>query len=148
MRTCIRTYFSTLIYPNPNPPPSSPQALLAGLAVRGAGGTNLNVFIDEAKLAEGDASVVYTRGKYKYIYDLCIDVCFIMTPEQELDDRLNLTARIDGKSTRGKVRESCLLSDMFICCSVLCACACACVSCMRVLIPLRTPTHTYAHLPS
>lgn len=110
--------------------------------MRGAGGTNLNVFIDDAKLAEGDASVVYTRGKYKYIYDLCIDVCFIMTPEQELDDRLNLTSRIDGKSTRGKV----CAAVRYACCSVLCACAC--VSCMRVLIPLRTPTHTYAHLLS
>jgi len=93
--------------------------------VRGAGGTNLNVFIDDAKLAEGDASVVYTRGKYKYIYDLCIDVCFVMTPEQELDDRFNLTSRIDGKSTRGKV------GGVLLYYYIGCACCSVCV-CMRV----------------
>jgi hypothetical protein len=55
------------------------RSLLTHLNVRLAGGTPLNVYIDVVHEVKGDASCVFSRGKCKFIYDMSLEIGFLIT---------------------------------------------------------------------
>ena len=63
---------------------------------------DMNVFIEKVRSVEGDASVIFTRGKFKFVYDLTIELDFHMTEKDHISTAL-LSAASD---TKGKVRIS------------------------------------------
>ncbi len=82
------------------------QTLLTGLKVINAGGTQLQVFVESVQEVSGDASIVFTRGKHKFIYDLSVEISFILTPDQK-PPLLSHSAT----STKGKIRVNDITAD-------------------------------------
>ena len=88
------------------------HSLLAGLAVPKAGGTTMNAYVGtgDAVKVTGDASCVFSRGKYKFIYDLSVEVEFLLT----CDSFENASFVAIRGDTKGKITISDITADLDI----------------------------------